>query len=63
MDEFNKLKCKKEYGVWYYKKIKPTGSNDLDAPIYELYNSKKEFVNTFGCYSDMKYFVIEGVIL
>ena len=33
-----KLRCKKEFGVWYYKKIVPSCYDDLDAPIYELYD-------------------------
>ena len=32
--EFKKLKCKKEFGLWFYKKV---DGGDLDAPIYELY--------------------------
>lgn len=58
-----KLRCKKEFGEWFYTKIVPDYYNDLDAPIYELYNNSKKFAGTFGCYSDMKYFVETGVML
>jgi hypothetical protein len=57
------VKCKKQFGVWYYEKINPNDYNDLDAPIYELYDDKKRFVNTFGCYNDMKYYIETGEIL
>lgn len=55
-----RLKCK---GEWYYIKIKPDCVNELDAPLYELYNASKEFVMTFGSYGDMKYYVEHGIIL
>jgi hypothetical protein len=55
-----KVKCKKQFGIWYYEKIQ---SDDLDAPIYELYDDKKRFVNTFVCYNDMKYYIETGEIL
>lgn len=48
-----KLKCKKEYGEWFYKKIT---DYDLDAPIYELYDHNKVWVDNFGSYGDMKYY-------
>lgn len=55
-----KLRCKKELGTWYYKKIVPTVYNDLDAPIYELYNSDQEFEGSFGCYDEMKFYLETG---
>lgn len=55
-----KLRCKKEYGIWYYKKV---FSNDFDGPIYELYNDKLEIVFDFAYYSDMKYYIETGVII
>jgi hypothetical protein len=58
-----KLKCKKEFGVWFYKKIKPDCYNDLDGPIYELYDVNGKFVDEFGCYGDMKYFIETGIII
>lgn len=58
-----KLKCKKQFGVWFYTKINPDDLNDLDAPIYELYSIDGEPIGCFGCYSDMKYFVETGVII
>ena len=58
-----RLKCKIKYGVWFYEKIFPNDSNDLDAPIYELYDRDQQFVDRFGCYGDMKYYVETGVYL
>lgn len=58
-----KLKCRKELGVWYYKKITPAQDPELYAPIYELYDSNMIFQHTFGGYGDMIYFVRTGVIL
>lgn len=55
-----KLRCRKEFGTWFYKKLE---HYDLDAPIYELYDKNEKFVNTFGSYNDMKYFVETGVVL
>lgn len=58
-----KLKCKKQFGEWLYIKIKPDDFNDLDAPIYELYDISGDMVGCFGSYGDMKYFVETGVII
>lgn len=58
-----KLKIKKEYGVWYYKKIEATIYNDLDAPIYELYDENQKLVNEFGSYGDMKYYAETGILI
>lgn len=58
-----KLKCKKQFGVWYYQKITPDSISDLDAPIYNLYDGNGDFVAEFGSYGDMKYYVETGVIL
>ena len=58
--EFKKLKCKKEFGLWFYKKV---DGGDLDAPIYELYTEDKKFECTFGCYVDMKYYLETGIVL
>lgn len=55
-----KLRCKKEYGKWFYEK---ESSYDLDEPIYNLYNEEGKFISTFGGYNDMKYFVETGTIL
>ena len=49
-----RLKCKKIYGEWFYRKVV---NDDLDAPIYELYDDIKTFIEAFGSYGDMKYFV------
>jgi hypothetical protein len=61
-DGIKRLKCKKQFGVWYYKKIMPTAYSDLDAPIYELYDKAKKFVGSFGCYDNMKEAVEYGDI-
>jgi hypothetical protein len=58
-----KLKCRKQYGTWHYTKTMPSIYNDLDAPIYSLYDADQNFVFDFGSYGDMKYFVETGVIL
>lgn len=58
-----KLRCKKEFGVWYYQKITPDGISDLDAPIFNLYDASGGFVAEFGSYGDMKYYVENGIIL
>lgn len=58
-----KLRCKKNLGVWYYIKETPNNNNGLDAPIYELYNEQKEFINAFAYYSDMIYYLETGIIL
>ena len=55
-----KVRCNKEHGVWYYKKL--TGG-DLDAPVYELYTADQSFVAEFGSYGDMKYYIETGIIL
>lgn len=54
-----KLKCKKMFGVWYYTIEKPEkfGSCILDAPIYHLYDDNLKYVDVFGSYGDMKYYV------
>lgn len=53
-EDLTMLRCKKEFGIWYYNKVNPSYWNDLDAPIYNLYNEDSEFRMTFGCYNDMK---------
>lgn len=55
-----KVRCKKEFGVWYYKKIVPNDYNDLDAPIYELYDEDGYFEIACGCYDEMKYYIETG---
>ena len=63
MKKLKKVKCKKEFGVWYYTKITPSIYNDLDASIYELYDENKKLVNEFGAYGDMKYYIETGEYL
>ena len=58
-----KLKCKAKFGTWYYQKFTPDYYNDLDAPIYNLYDGQGGFVAEFGCYGDMKYYVETGIII
>ena len=58
--EFKKVRCKKEFGIWFYKKVE---GGELDAPIYELYKENGQFENTFGGYSDMKYYIETGIVL
>lgn len=55
-----KVRCKKEYGTWFYEKL--TGG-DLDAPVYDLYSTDGKFVAEFGSYGDMKYYIETGVLL
>lgn len=57
-----KLRCKKEFGIWYYEKTAADDYNDLDGAIYTLYNESGEYVNTFGCYGDMKLYAETGII-
>lgn len=58
--KMKKVKCKKDLGVWYYIKLQ---GGELDAPIYELYKDNGQFENTFGSYSDMKYYIETGIVL
>lgn len=58
--EMKKVRCKKEYGTWFYEKVE---HYDLDAPIYELYTEEGNFENTFGSYADMKYYIETGIVL
>lgn len=51
-----KLRCKKQFGTWYYEKIMPNDYNDLDGPIWELYDENKKFVGIAPFYSDMFYY-------
>lgn len=59
-----KVRCKKEYGVWYYEKVMPTDENELDAPLYELTSEEDQshFI-TFGSYNDMMFYIQTGIIL
>lgn len=58
-----KVRAKKEYGTWYYNRIKADNMNCLDADVYELYDESQNFVTEFGSYGDMKYYIETGVIL
>lgn len=60
-----RLRCKKEYGEWYYVKVKGEryGSCVVEFDTYELYNKDKEYVNTFGFYNDMKYYIETGIVI
>ena len=56
-----KVRCKKQYGNWYYEKILPNVYNDLDAPIFVLENEQKTDGGEFGSYGDMKYYIETGI--
>lgn len=57
-----RVKCKKQYGIWYYKKEIPEkyGTCLLDAPIYHLRNEERTDGGIFGSYSDMKHYIETG---
>lgn len=57
-----RVRCKKQYGEWFYRKIQGDDYNELDAPIYELYDTEQRFVATFGSYGDMKLYIETGNI-
>lgn len=61
--KLKKVRCKKQYGVWYYEIVKPNDYNDLDGPIYCLYDSNKNPVYDFSCYGDMKYYIETGKLI
>ena len=58
--KLSKAKVKKEYGIWYYHRIKaeldsegyPIG--DLDADIYEIYNENQNHVADVGVFSQVR---------
>lgn len=52
-----KVRISKEYGTFYYEKIM---DYDLDAPIYEVYDSEKRYLITCGCYDEMIAFIKGG---
>lgn len=52
-----KVRISKEYGTFYYEKIM---DYDLDAPIYEVYDSNKKFLATCGCYDEVINFIKSG---
>lgn len=60
-----KLRCKKQFGVWYYIKEEPEkyGTCILDGTIYHLYNEEKQYEECFGSYNDMKHYVETGIVL
>ena len=53
---FKKLRCKKEYGEWYYTSSKEWNDGWVTM-IYTLYDNNKNFVNEFWGYSEMKEYV------
>jgi hypothetical protein len=58
------VRCKKEYGVWFYDKVVPTDDNELDSPIYELSSEEDpSHCITFGSYNDMMFYIQTGIIL
>ena len=62
-ETMTKLRCKKEYGTWFYEKELATWQNGLDAPVYHLFDEDRKFAESFGSYGDMKYFVETGIVL
>lgn len=52
-----KVRISKEYGTFYYEKIM---DYDLDAPIYEVYDSNKKYLATRGCYDEVISFIKSG---
>lgn len=58
-----KLRCKKEFGIWYYKKVMPSMYDDLDGAIYSLFNDKFEYIGDFAYYNDMKHYIEFGEML
>ena len=59
--DMKKLRCRKELGTWYYRKI--VDDFELDAPYYELYDANGEWVQDFGFYKDMHYYIETGIIV
>lgn len=55
-----KLRCKKEFGIWYYEKIMPNEYNDFDAPVWDLYDENKKYIGIAGSYNEMLYYVEHG---
>ena len=58
-----KVRCKKEFGVWFYTKEMPNDWNELDGTIYTLYNEKQELVAEFGVYWHMKHYIETGEVV
>lgn len=58
-----KVKCKKQYGKWFYEIIKPTFDNNLRFPIYILQKEDKTDGGEFGNYNDMKHYIETGINL
>ena len=63
MENFKRLRCKRIYGIWFYRIIKPTYDNNLDANIIEAFRVDKKDGGEFGSYGDLKYYVETGKIL
>lgn len=63
MDGLKRLRVKKQYGVWYYKKITPAWWDDVDGVIWELYDADGKFINNFPFFADMKIYVEDGIII
>lgn len=58
--KYSKVNVKKEFGEWYYVRIKaeldsdgyPLG--DLDADVYEIYDKEKNHVANVGAFSQVR---------
>lgn len=61
--ELKMVRIAKTFGEWYYRKQTPNYNNDLDGPIWELYDSNQEFVADFAYYNDMLYYIRTGNII
>lgn len=55
-----KVRTRKEFGTWYYIKVEADDLNELDAPIFKLYDEGGDWVDNFGSYGDMKYYIETG---
>ena len=55
-----KLRIKKEYGTWYYKKITPAMDQWLNGTIYELYDENGNLEYTCTLFSSLKGYIESG---
>ena len=54
---FKKVRVKKGFGVWYYRKIDKTIDQFVDEPYYELYDENKSLVFTAPYFWCIKYWI------
>ena len=60
VDKVKQVKIAKQYGVWYYTRVRANDYNDLRFNIIELYNNKKEYECSFGSMDEMKHYIRTG---